>query len=145
MSTNRTMKQGLPQGSVLSPLLFLFYINGLADLLPTENINALFADDVGILATAPTISEAEEKAQAAVDVVSEWSKQAKISLNATKSECSVFTTDRRQESKATAKISIDGKTIPFNKTPKLLGVYLDRELTFGKHVKEISIQAKSKL
>ena len=74
-STTLTMRQGLPQGSVLSPLLFLFYINNLAELLPTENVNALFADDVGILATARTIEEAQEKAQNAVDIVVRWSKE----------------------------------------------------------------------
>ena len=46
---SRTIRQGLPQGSVLSPIMFLFYINNLAKILPTSNINALFADDVAIL------------------------------------------------------------------------------------------------
>ena len=144
-STTLTMRQGLPQGSVLSPLLFLFYINNLVELLPTENVNALFADDVGILATARTIEEAQEKAQNAVDTVVRWSKEWRLTLNATKSEATIFTTDRRRESKSTAKIFIDGKTIPFNKTPKFLGVYLDRELTFGKHVEEITKKANGKL
>ena len=144
-STTLTMRQGLPQGSVLSPLLFLFYINNLAELLPTENVNALFADDVGILATARTIEEAQEKAQNAVDIVVRWSKEWRLTLNATKSEATIFTTDRRRESKSTAKIFIDGKRIPFNKSPKFLGVYLDRELTFGKHVEEITKKANGKL
>ena len=57
------MRQGLPQGFVLSPLLFLFYMDRLADILPKYTLNALFADDVGILATTPTIKAAEAKAQ----------------------------------------------------------------------------------
>ena len=135
------MRQRLPQGSVLSPLLFLFYINSLADLLPEENTNVLFADDVGILATAKTIKEAEEKAQHTVDIVSNWSKESRLSL---KSESCIFTTNRKEASERVS-IQIDGKEIPYNSTPIFLGVYLDRELTFAKHVKEIALKAKSKL
>ena len=44
----RTIRQGLPQGSVLAPLLFLFYINTLAERLPEDTLNSLFADDITI-------------------------------------------------------------------------------------------------
>jgi len=109
-----------------------------------ENTNVLFADDVGILATARTIEEAETKAQKSVDIVSDWSKKWRLTLNSTKSESCIFTTNRK-ESEVRANICIDGKAIPFNCTPKFLGVYLDRELTFSKHVSEIAVKAKSKL
>ena len=55
LSNTRQMKQGLPQGSVLSPLLFLFYINNLADELPETIVNSMFADDVAILAIRPSL------------------------------------------------------------------------------------------
>jgi len=48
LSNPRTMRQGLPQGSVLAPILFVFYIDNLAEILPEETLNALFADDVGV-------------------------------------------------------------------------------------------------
>jgi ribonuclease HI len=143
-SPSMLMSQGLPQGSVLSPLLFLFYINNLAEILPDTNVNVLFADDVGILATADSIKEAEAEAQKAVDIVSSWSKRWKLMLNSTKSEACVFTTNRK-EAKVKARIKIDGKKIPYNPTPKFLGVYLDRELTFSKHVSIIASKAKAKL
>ena len=47
----RSMRQGLPQGSVLSPLLFIFFINNLAEILPEDAQVAMFADDVTLLAT----------------------------------------------------------------------------------------------
>ena len=86
----RTVHQGLPQGSVLAPLLFICYINSLAEELPTDTVNAMFADDVAILATSRDRSEAEALAQASVDTVSRWSKEWKLNLNATKSEVSFF-------------------------------------------------------
>ena len=92
LGKSKQIHQGLPQGSVLAPLLFLFYINNLADLLPDFNINAMFADDVSILASAPKKEDAVRKAQTAVDVVVKWSREWKLNLNADKSEASFFTT-----------------------------------------------------
>ena len=77
-SGSRFMRQGLPQGSVLAPLLFLFYINNLAELLPDSTTNAMFADDVSILATAKTKEDAEIAAQAVVDIVVSWSRKWKL-------------------------------------------------------------------
>ena len=68
----RTMRQGLPQGSVLAPLLLLFYIDSLAKILPTENLNSMFADDLGVVATARSHIDAQRSAQETVDVVSNW-------------------------------------------------------------------------
>ena len=51
MSKSRIIRQGLPQGSVLSPLLFIMYINNLAVLMPESETIAMFADDVSILST----------------------------------------------------------------------------------------------
>ena len=59
MSKTRIIHQGLPQGSVLSPILFLFYINELAKILPRDTLNSLFADDVSVLATARIKEEAQ--------------------------------------------------------------------------------------
>ena len=72
------MRQGLPQGSVLSPILFLFYINNLAKILPTENINSLFADDLTILAVRKTLEEAEAAAQTSVNIVVKWADEWKL-------------------------------------------------------------------
>ena len=62
LSSSRRFTQGLPQGSVLAPLLFLFYINDLASLLNGNAVVALFADDVSILTTAHKKEDAEAAA-----------------------------------------------------------------------------------
>ena len=76
--------------------MFVFYIDNLAEILPEEPLNALFADNVGVQGAGDTIAEAERKAQKTVDVVLDWSKELKLNLNATKSESSLFTTWTRE-------------------------------------------------
>ena len=61
-SSSRCFTQGLPQGSVLAPLLFLFYINDLATTLTEDAVIAPFADDVSILTTARKREDAEATA-----------------------------------------------------------------------------------
>ncbi len=144
-SKTRVMRQGLPQGSVLSPLLFLFYINECADRLsklvdndgnPTT-VASLFADDVSILGTDRERGEAQSKAQEAVDVVVKWSKESKLVLNAGKSECSFFSTWNREKDWE-PNIRIEGKRVPFKEHPRLLGVILDRSLSFGPQVEKVT-------
>jgi hypothetical protein len=143
-SDTRKMKQGLPQGSVLSPLLFLFYINELAKLLPADVVGSLFADDVGILVADRNRKLAEGKAQEAVNIVVNWSKQFKLTLNAGKSECCFFSTWTK-ESKWQPEVLIDGARIPFKQHPRLLGVLLDRQLSFGPQAQQVKEETTGKL
>ena len=68
-SSSRRFTQGLPQGSILAPLLFLFYINNLASSLNVDAVIAQFADDVSILTTARRKEDAEVAAQSVVNSV----------------------------------------------------------------------------
>ena len=145
-ATSKTykMRQGLPQGSVLSPILFLFYINECADRLSalveedgSPSITcSLFADDVSILGTHRDRLEAQKKAQAAVDVVVEWSKEAKLMLNAGKSESSFFST-YTMESNWEPDITIEGERVPYKQFPRLLGVILDCTLSYSQQVEKV--------
>ena len=150
LSSSKCLHQCVPQGCVLSPLLFLFFINNLAERLTSADpdmaaklILALFADDVTILARNRSRDEAEATAQWAVDIVAEWSAKWKLTLNATKSEVSYFSTYTR-EANHKPSLVINGEPIPFNPNPKLLGVYLDRQLSFVKHVDESTKLASGK-
>ena len=143
-SSARIMRQGLPQGAVLSPLLFVLYINNLAKLLPEEATNALFADDVTTACTDRRKEEAERLAQRVVDIVVNWSEDWKLKLNSSKSEVGFFST-YSHDAKWEPSITIGGSRIPYKKYPRMLGVHLDCQLSFVKQTEEAVKQASGKL
>ena len=149
LSKIRRMRQGVPQGSVLSPLLFIFYINNLAELLEEKLPGldaeiAMFADDVSILAKGEMWEGATETAQKLVDVVATWSEEWKLSLNVEKSQVTLFTNSTR-EANIKPTILCNGASIPYVEFPMLLGVTLDRALSFNKHVEITAQQAGKKV
>ena len=73
------LKQGVPQGSVLSPLLFLFYINDLPNGIAQSNVS-LFADDVAVWIQASGLLQAEQSLQTSLNHIAEWSKRWKMEL-----------------------------------------------------------------
>ncbi len=144
LGRSRKMNQGLPQGSVLAPILFLFYINNLAFLLPKELTISIYADDVSILASSKDRQVAQRETQKAVDVVAKWSREWKLTLNGEKSEVSLFTLAKTDRS-WTPNISIGGKPVRFEPHPRLLGVTLDRTLTFNKQVELVVAKVARKM
>ena len=177
ISRSRKIHQGLPQGSVLAPLLFVLYIDGLNKMPemsgkhwtdpsrdeksrklhskagrrhqanPTniaEVTTAMYADDVSILATANSLTQAQKALQNAVSAVDNWSNKWKLNLNSTKSESTFFTLSNA-ELDWKPSIKIGEKIVPFNRTPKFLGVTFDRLLSFKPHVEETVRKAERKM
>ena len=146
LGNNFTMRQGLPQGAVLSPILFLFYINTLAERLPEGTINCMFADDVSVLAVENSLEEAQDACQKTVDVVVTWAKEWKLMLNASKSEVSFFTNSTSETpDKWKPTILIDGKVIEYKEIVRLLGILLDRQLSFRPQIQKIEKKTDSKV
>ena len=143
-SSSPRFTQGLPQGSVLAPLLFLLYINNLASSLNDDAVIALFADDVSILTTARKKEDAEVAAQSVVNSVLIWSQVWKLNLNADKSEVCPFST-WSNDSIWKPTVFIGTQKIRVNVTPRLLGVTLDRSLTFNAHLKKLTSSLSSSI
>ena len=126
------LHQGVPQGAVLSPLLFIFYINGIKDIVPEEVQVSLYADDIAIWAQHKDIQVAQEAVQLAVSNIASWSCNHKLILNPAKCVASFFSTDPH-EAKWIPSITINDQTIPVNKFPSFLGISYDRTLSFRTH------------
>ena len=129
VSRTRLFREGLPQGSVLSPLLFLFVIDGLRPRLPPGVEVSMYADDVALWASHRDKAVAASKVEEAVDVVWRWSQEKKLMLNLGKCEVSFFSTDTH-EAKWQPHVNVGGASLKFSPTPVFLGVMYDRTLSF---------------
>ena len=97
-------------------------------------------DDLSVWESASSKEDASKAVQEAVDHVSEWSRVNKLSLNPTKCEVTYFSSGSA-DAKWKPHLRLHGGPMPFNATPRLLGVKLDRGLTFSPHVEEITLKA----
>ena len=75
------LERGVPQGSVLGPVFFSLYINDLPTFLPTSVKTSLYADDLAIWASSPSIECATSVVQAALNRLVEWSSKWRLPLN----------------------------------------------------------------
>ena len=90
-SHSRCFHEGVPQGSVLVPLLFLFVIDSLNDRIPHGLHVSLFADDVALWASDPDKEAAAALVEEGVRCVFAWNKETKLALKIGKCKISFFT------------------------------------------------------
>ena len=104
------MKYGVPQGSVLGPLLFLLYINDLHKAIKFSTTHH-FADDTNLLYTGKSLKKIKKHVNIDLKLLCKWLKANKISLNASKRELIIFR-DPRKKAHMKLKLSLMGKNHP---------------------------------
>ena len=142
-SPYRRFSDGLPQGAVLSPLLFSCFINDLPGALPRDCHPFLYADDLAVAVQARTVEHAVKRAQAAVDAVAKWATKWRMTLASDKCSATLFTTSPT-EANIELDIKLHGEKLPTDRHPKFLGVVFDRLLSFTEHAKDVSKRAKTR-
>ena len=120
---------GVPQGSVLGPILFLIYINDLPENVKSTTF--LFADDTKIARTVKTSDDAS-LLQEDLNALADWSKRWLLEFNAEK--CHVLTIGKIENITFTQKYEINGQELEHMFEEKDLGVTIDHELTFDEHI-----------
>ena len=132
------VKCGVPQGSVLGPLLFLIYINDIINSSKIFNFT-LFADDTSLYYSCKNVNNLENVVNEELGKISDWLSANRLSLNVAKSKLLYFTNKNRNVLKG-INIRINGELLKEVDSAKYLGVYIDNKLSWIEHTNNIKLR-----
>ena len=130
-STFLSITRGVPQGSILGPILFILAINDIFHKFPTAYA---YADDTVVYTTASDINSTIAEANTLLGLINNWYSRNSLQLNLSKTQFVVLS---NRQSFGACKLSIGSHTIQSVDSIKLLGTELDHKLTFSNHVKRM--------
>ena len=120
---------GVPQGSILRPLLFLCYINDLELSISSECKLLLYADDSAILYSNKDSRVISDKLRLELQMCNKWLIDNKLSLHMGKTECIIFGSKWKLREINIFSVKCNGHTIKAQRSVKYLGLTLDHQLT----------------
>ena len=133
---------GVPQGSVLSPNLFLLYINDIVNTLPPRVTNSLHADDLTAWTSAEHTSTVTRVIQETINRVSSWADECCMEINCSKTQAKLFSLSNVKEKMI---LKLEDMPVPQVDNPTFLGVTLDTLLTRKTHLEEVAARSVRKL
>ncbi|UYV61154.1 hypothetical protein LAZ67_1003608 [Cordylochernes scorpioides] len=136
--------QGLPQGSILSPIIFNIYLNDVHTFIKPPAKIALYADDIIIWVSKNNLSDTEQSLNKAMKNLQKVTQKLKLSININKSEIGLFTINNHLRH-WTPNIFLNNSKFQYSDSPRYLGVILDPALTFKKHIDTMISKAKNRL
>ena len=138
--TRHCSEFGLPQGSVMSPILFKIFMLDFLDELNNNNTTIYkFADDGSVKVTGNTTAECLLNLQKVLDKLHTWAMRWRMIINCqpNKTEVICFGTAENDRSLIPAEFSLGNQKIRLVKHTKVLGIILDEDLLFHEHSKDV--------
>ena len=140
-STSTLLTAGVPQGSILGPLLFLIFINDMTDELDIET--HLFADDTNIVETMDDTITSINRINHNLTTLSLWADQWRVTFNALKTH--FMRISNKINKPPLPKLYLNHVEIKEVSTCTTLGIILNNTLTWGDHITNIQLRASKRL
>ena len=139
LSNECEMKTGVPQGSILGPILFLIYTIELHYVLESLGISYhCYADDTQIYFSFETINEAEHKLGEIFHAVDKWMSSRRLKLNSDKTECILISTNSGiRRNLDVDSIMLGTTSVGLSKSVRNLGFILDNKLTLSDQINNV--------
>ena len=133
LSLTRPVSIGVPQGTILGPILFLVYVNDLPKNLLNSKL-VMYADDTTIICHSHDENTVVTKINLALHAADKWFCENGLILNISKSSLLTVGTMQRLKHFSYTPVVLNGSPINYVDEFKLLGIYIDKYLTFDKHI-----------
>ena len=133
ISTTNDLQHGVPQGSILGPLLFILFINDMPNIFPGAHF-ILYADDANIIIKGKTTKDIEDKLNILIPKLINWVELNMLKLNTTKTKYMIISNIIKSD----FNITIKGNKINRVAHDRFLGVLIDEKLNFDLHRKALA-------
>ena len=139
LSSATPLNCGVPQGSIIGPLLFLIYINDLPNCL-SLGFPRMYTDDTNVTFAASDMLGLETQINTELKSINLWLRANKLSLNVAKTEFMVISSRQKLQSLNDKTVNINVEGVKINQTDhsKALGLNIDENLYWKEHIHEIS-------
>ena len=144
VSDEEEVSSGVPQGSILGPVLFIIFTNSLAKDLQKYKLSS-YADDTQVIISAGSPKDMKEAIEEVMRIAQEWYTSHSLLNNLTKTEIMIVTSKKNQKKYQELEYNIEenGKTNKIKGTEKMkiLGVWIDEDINWNKQISTMKAKA----
>lgn len=140
----KKIKYGVPQGSILGPLLFVIYLNGLPGVVRTADKLCLYADDISLKKANQDKNRLEVSAYTCLAEINQFLSNLNLLMNPEKTKYISFSTVQNKNINS-INILVDDHLLEEVECSKFLGFHIDKSLTYNQHVRSLCKKISSGL
>ena len=129
--------QGVPQGTILGPLLFNLYVNSMQKVIDNTCKIVQYADDIFIFVADKCLNTAKQNLETNIAKLAEYFESHRLNLNENKTEFIVFCKKSQNKLTQNLKLQVKNHETNISSFVNYLGVYLDQNLTYEREVKNV--------
>ena len=138
------LRAGTPQGSCLSPLIYIISVNDLPTGDQRGTSQFQFADDIAVCGSGANELLAVSKVQRAVNDIEAWCRKWRVMLNGDKSNLVIISRKKKKLDENVCILLFNDVVRPISKA-KFLGVEIDNSLRFKEHIQDLALRAEKRL